>query len=124
MLLHDDSCRSKWCGLCKQATVILTKYESNVFFCFCNIHVYFIIWHKLTYLLYSNSSAIGVEWIYNRTSLLHPVVDIGHRDSHLIVPSRYIIFPAVSWPSPRSSSFWLDHECFALGSRWCHPFDV
>ena len=33
-------------------------------------------------------------------------------------------FPAVSWPSPRSSSFWLDHECFTLGSRWCHPFDV
>ena len=34
MLLHDDSCRSKWCRLCEQATVILTKYESNVFFVF------------------------------------------------------------------------------------------
>ena len=48
---------------------------------------------------------------------LHPVVDIGHRDSHLIVPSRYIIFPEVSWPSPRSSSLWMDYECFDLGSR-------
>ncbi len=27
MLLHDDSCRSKWCRLCKQANVILTKYK-------------------------------------------------------------------------------------------------
>ena len=60
----------------------------------------------------------------NRTSLLHPVVYVCHRGSHLLVPSRYIIFPAISWPSPRSSSFWLDHECFALWSRWCHPFDV
>ena len=34
MLLHDDSCRSKWGRLCKQATAILTKYESNVFFVF------------------------------------------------------------------------------------------
>ena len=34
MLLHDDICRSKWCRLCKQANVILTKYESNVFFVF------------------------------------------------------------------------------------------
>ena len=34
MLLHDDSCHSKWCRLCKQANVILTKYESNVFFVF------------------------------------------------------------------------------------------
>ena len=50
-----------------------------------------------------------------------PVVYICHRDSHLIVPYRCIICPAVSWPSPRSSSFWLDHECFTLGSRWCHP---
>ena len=30
-------------------------------------------------LLYSNSSAIGVEWIYNRTSVHHPVVDLCHR---------------------------------------------
>ena len=72
-------------------------------------------------ILYSNSSAIGVEWIDNRTSLLDPVVCVCHRDSHLIAPSRYIIFLAVSWPPIRSSSFWLDHECFALGSRWCHP---
>ena len=56
-------------------------------------------------ILYMNSSVIGVEWIDNRTSLLHPVVYVCHRDSHLIVPSRYIILPAISWPSPRSSSF-------------------
>ena len=62
----------------------------------------------------------------NRTSLLDPVVHVCHRDSHLLVPSRYIIIQAISWPSPRSSSFWLDHEYFTLGSRWCHPdpFDV
>ena len=65
-----------------------------------------------------------VEWIHNRTSLLDPVVDIYHRDSHLFVPSRYIVFPSISWPSPRSSSSWLYHECFALGSHWCHPFDA
>ena len=58
------------------------------------------------------------------TSLLHPVVYICHRDSHLLVPSRYILLPAISWPSLRSSCFWLDHECFDLGSCWCHPFDV
>ena len=83
------------------------------------------LWLELrTYLLYTNSSAIGVEWIEIRTSLLHPVVDIGHLDSHLLAPSRYIIYPAISWPSARSSSFWLDHECFTLGSQCCHPCDV
>ena len=34
MLLHYDSCRSKWCRLCKRANELLTKYESNVFFVF------------------------------------------------------------------------------------------
>ena len=38
-------------------------------------------------LLYSNSSAIGVELVYDRTILLDPVVYICHRDSHLIVQS-------------------------------------
>ena len=47
MLLDYDSGRSKWCRLCKQASVILTKYESNVFFCFCN--VCFIMWHKTNF---------------------------------------------------------------------------
>ena len=75
-------------------------------------------------LLESNSSAIGVEWIHNRASPLHPVVDIGHRDSHLIVPSRYIIFPAVSWPSlGRRPSGWITSALLPR-SRWCHPFDV
>ena len=37
---------------------------------------------------------------------------------HLGRPRPYIIFPAISWSSPRSSSFWLDHECFSLGTSW------
>ena len=84
------------------------------------------LFHYLTLLYFTlvNSSAIGVEWIDNRTSLIDPVVHVCHRDSHLLVPSRYIILPAISWPSTQSSTFWLDHEGFALGRRWCHPFDV
>ena len=63
-------------------------------------------------------------WVYNRTSVLHPVVDIGHRDPHLIVPFRNIVFPLISWPSPWSFSYRMDHECFSLGSCWCHPLDL
>ena len=37
---------------------------------------------------------LSQEWIDNRTSLLAPVVHVCHRDSHLLVPSRYIILPA------------------------------
>ena len=83
--------------------------------------------NNLTYLVYFTlveSSAIGVEWIYNRTSVVHPVVDLCHRDPHLIVLFWSIVFPAISWASPWWSSYWLDHECFSLGSCWCLPLDV
>ena len=53
---------------------------------------------KLT-LLKTNSSAVGVEWIYNRASVLHPVVDFCHRDPNLLVPFRNIVLPAIPWPS-------------------------
>ena len=37
-----------------------------------------------------------------------PVVYVCHRDSHLIVPSPYIIFPAISWPPLcRRPSGWI-----------------
>ncbi len=35
-----------------------------------------------------------------------------------------MVFPAISWPSPWSSSYWLDHEWFTLGSYWCTAHDV
>ena len=66
----------------------------------------------------------ALSGLYNRTSLLHPVVYVCHRDSHRLVPSRYIVFPSISWPSPWSFSYWVDHPCFTLGSCSCHPLDV
>ena len=37
-------------------------------------HIAYLLYFTL---LYTNSSAIGVEWIDNRTYVLHPVVDIA-----------------------------------------------
>ena len=42
--------------------------------------------------------------------------DVCHRDFHLLIPSRYIIFPAISWPSLRSSSFCMYHKCLLCGA--------
>ena len=59
-----------------------------------------IDWFMIAVTLWSNSSAIGVEWIYNRTSVIHPVVEFGHRDPNLLVPlyclpSDFVVFPLV-----------------------------
>ena len=51
-----------------------------------------------------------------RLSFTYAVVDIGHRDPHLLVPFRNIVFPSISWPSPGSFSYWVDHECSTLGA--------
>ena len=46
--------------------------------------------------------------IQSDVSPFNPVVYACHRDSHLIVPSRCIIFPAVSWPPlGRRPSGWI-----------------
>ena len=82
------------------------------------------VWAQdLLYLLYSNSSAIGVEWIYNRASILLPVVDFCFRYLNLCVQFWIIFFPAILSPSHLSFSYWLYHECYSgellVPSSWC-----
>ena len=60
----------------------------------------------------------------NRSVVIRPVVGIFHWDSHLLVPFWFIVIPAICSASSLSSSYWLDHECFTLGSCLCHPLDV
>ena len=47
-----------------------------------------------------------------------------HRGPNFLVQFWYIFFPVTLWPSPWSSSNWLDHEWFALGSCLCHFLDM
>ena len=69
--------------------------------------------------LFRHRRRVGIQ---SDVSILHPVV---HQvDPHLLAPFRNIVFPSMSWPSPRSFSSWVDHECSTLGSCWCHPLDM
>ena len=73
-------------------------------------------------LLLSNCFAIGVEWIFNQTIVLHPVCDSSHRHPILCtilvyrLPGDFVAFPLVVF-------LWLHHEFFTLRSCWCHPLD-
>ena len=49
------------------------------------------------------------------TQLFTPVIGLPISLYHL---------PAMSWSYTPSSSYWLEHVCFVMGSRWCHLFDV
>ena len=52
MLLYDDSFCSKWCRLYKPANVILTKYESNVFFVFVACVFYNLAYTNFNYIYF------------------------------------------------------------------------
>ena len=83
-----------------------------------------LLYFTLIYFTIMNSSAMGIEWIHNRTYFLHPVVYFCDRDPHLIVPFRYIVFPAISWPSVfRFPAGWITSPLL-WGSCWCHPVDM
>ena len=46
------------------------------------------------------------------------------RSITLCVPLWYIVFQAMSLPSPWSSSYRLNHKCLTPRICWCFPLDV
>ena len=113
VMVESKPCRPPFCNVPVSTSAIL-KYINwlVVATCIdyqrvCNQHI-FIFYFTLVELF-------GHRCRVDRTSVLRQVDVFRHLDPHLLVIFWYIVFPAIVWPSPWSSSYWLDHECFTLG---------